>query len=97
SVTPRVDMAGFVLAMAVVPVTASGAPVVAPATTVAGDLKFEKPVVLLLFFEVLLAKRISPPNLIVCFAFVQLSVSPYVQRGLGSVEVIVMLLPPAPE
>src|SRR5215831_6540869 len=91
------DMAEFVLAIAVVPVTARGAPGVAPATTTAGVLKLEKPVVLLLFIEVLLANRISPPNLNVCLPFVQLRVSPYVQSGLLSVEVTVMLLPVRPE
>ena len=90
-------MAGFVFAMAVVPATASGAPGVAPATTTAGALKLVKnvPAPWLLLRVVLLAKRISPPNLYECVPFVQLNVSPYVQSGLLSVAVAVMLLPAA--
>jgi hypothetical protein len=42
----------------------------------------------------LLRNRASPPNLMVCLPFVQLSVSPYVQTGDLSIDVIV-IAPPA--
>src|SRR5207248_8112434 len=43
-----------------------------------------------------LANRISPPTLVVCLPFVQLIVSPYVQRGVLSLAVAVMFWPIEP-
>src|SRR5205085_9402477 len=86
-----------VLAMAVVPVRASGAPGVAPATTTIGAFAFwKKPRPALLPIDVLLAIRSSPPYRKVCLPLVVLSVSPYVQSGVLSCAVAVMLLPFGP-
>src|SRR5262245_13826173 len=81
SVEPRPDIWGLPAAppaMAVDPAVARGAPGAAPATTTAGALKFVKnvPAPALLLRVALLANRISPPNLNVCLAFVQLMLSP---------------------
>src|SRR5216117_3853937 len=87
-------MAGLVLAIAPVPDVASAEPAVAPPTTTAEDFELVKKLRPgLLPVDLLLAYRTSPPNFIVCLPFVQLSESPYVQSGVESWAVAVMLLP----
>src|SRR6185369_4581420 len=64
SVAPSPVMAGFEFAIAVIPVTASGAPVAAPPVITADNRELPKKLVpAAALTVVLLVKRKSPPNL----------------------------------